>query len=415
MNHIATKSLSQSSLPHGWEYVAFGDIVSLSQYGLNTPSVEGSAYPMLRMNNLQLGKLNIDDLVYVNLTKDELKKFSLQKGDLLINRTNSYELVGKTALFELNEPYVFASYLVRFRLDSTRVIPKYVCFWFNSNKGQESLKKIVTKGVSQANINPTILQKQYFIILPPLPEQIKIVEILSAWDEAINLTEQEIATKQKRKQALMHQLLTGKTRFPGFKEVWKEYQLGELASLTAGGTPSTKVEDYWGGNIRWMNSGEINLRYVHEVEGRITQSGLDNSSAKLILQNSVMIALAGQGKTRGMVAINKVETATNQSIAAIMPMPTKLYYLFLFFNLDSRYSEMRSLSGGDGGRGGLNLTILKNITISLPPLEEQKKIADALYACDEELDLLKQKLDALRQQKKGLMQQLLTGKIRVKI
>lgn len=256
---------------------------------------------------------------------------------------------------------------------------------------------------------------KFRIFLPPILEQQKIVNILSAWNHAISLTEQLIVANQKRKKGLAQKLLTAKKRFPGFKDTWQKYSLGDVASLTAGGTPSTTRDDYWNGNIRWMNSGEINLRYVWEVEGRITEAGLNNSSAKLIPENSVLIALAGQGKTRGMVAINKIATTTNQSLAAIIPDITKLNYLYLFFNLDNRYEEMRLLSGGNSGRGGLNLTILKNLNIDLPLLKEQEKISKILEACDNEIDVLVRKLEALKRQQKGLMQKLLTGRIKVKV
>jgi type I restriction enzyme S subunit len=104
-----------------------------------------------------------------------------------------------------------------------------------------------------------------------------------------------------------------------FEGDWEEVLLGSIANLTAGGTPSTKHPDYWGGNIPWMNSGEINLKKVFGVEGRITDLGLKKSSTKIIPADSVLIALAGQGKTRGTVAINRIELCTNQSIAAVMP------------------------------------------------------------------------------------------------
>lgn len=406
---------AENQIPSDWKCQTLGDICVNSQYGINSASGKGKFYPMLRMNNLQNGKIDTRDLTYIELSASEFEKYSLKVDDLLINRTNSYELVGKTALFNLKEEYVFASYLVRFQLDRSVVDPRYVSYWLNSYKGKQNLQMLATKGVSQANINPTVLRNQFILPLPPLQEQHRIADILNIWDETIELTEQLITAKQKLRQALMQRLLTGKVRFPEFNAEWADFQLGSLANLTAGGTPSTTVQAYWGGNIRWMNSGEVNSRYIYEVEGRITQLGLDNSSAKLIPPNSVMIALAGQGKTRGMVAVNKVETTTNQSIAAIMPDPSKLDYMYLFFNLDNRYDEMRLLSGGNGGRGGLNLTILKNVPIRLPTIQEQQKIAEILSACDIELDLLQQKLTALRQQKKGLMQQLLTGKIRVKI
>ncbi|HAS3641327.1 TPA: restriction endonuclease subunit S [Vibrio cholerae] len=267
----------------------------------------------------------------------------------------------------------------------------------------------------------TKLTQEIIVPVPPLPEQRKITKILSTWDKAITTTERLIAASQQQKKALMQQLLTGKKRLLNpktgnvFEGDWEEVLLGSIANLTAGGTPSTKHPDYWGGNIPWMNSGEINLKKVFGVEGRITDLGLKKSSTKIIPADSVLIALAGQGKTRGTVAINRIELCTNQSIAAVMPDSSLLCSDFLYFNLDSRYQELRSLSTGDGGRGGLNLSILKSIKIDLPPLDEQQKIASVLTAADKEIELLEAKLAHFKEEKKALMQQLLTGKRRVKV
>ncbi|MDP2525647.1 restriction endonuclease subunit S [Maribacter dokdonensis] len=199
-------------------------------------------------------------------------------------------------------------------------------------------------------------------------------------------------------------------RFPEFEKdgYWETETINDLSkTVTAGGTPSTKIEDYWGGDIRWMNSGELNLKIVEEVEGRITKEGLKNSSTKIIPENSVLIGLAGQGKTRGTIAINKVKLCTNQSIASIYPNEDVFDSEFLYHNLDNRYNELRELSAGGEGRGGLNLKIIKEIRIPIPPKkEEQQKIAACLSSLDEVITAETEKLDLLQDHKKGLLQQL---------
>lgn len=112
---------------------------------------------------------------------------------------------------------------------------------------------------------------------------------------------------------------------------WEVKKIGQFTDCTAGGTPSTKVPEYWNGDIRWMNSGELNYKIVREVENRITKEGLKNSSTKLIPPFCVLIGLAGQGKTRGTVALNKIELCTNQSIASIFPNEN-FYYKYLYYN-----------------------------------------------------------------------------------
>ena len=188
---------------------------------------------------------------------------------------------------------------------------------------------------------------------------------------------------------------------------WSLVSLDKIADVTAGGTPSTKVSEYWGGDIPWMNSGEINLRRIKDVENRITKLGLENSSTKIIDKNSVLMALAGQGKTRGKVAINEIALCTNQSLATIYNF-NDANYEFIFQNLESRYSEIRKMSTGDGGRGGLNLKIIKSIKIALPPLPEQQKIADILSTVDAKIEVIYQQITETQELKKGLMQRLLT-------
>ena len=193
-------------------------------------------------------------------------------------------------------------------------------------------------------------------------------------------------------------------------EDWEVKAIGKYTDVTSGGTPSTLIREYWDGPIRWMNSGELNLKIVYEVENRITELGLNESATKLVPKNCVLIGLAGQGKTRGTVAINKVELCTNQSIAAILPSD-EVFYEYLYYNLDSRYFELRGLSTGDGGRGGLNLTIIKNLLIPLPPTKaEQTAIATALSDADALINSLEKLIAKKRNIKQGAMQHLLKPK-----
>ena len=192
-------------------------------------------------------------------------------------------------------------------------------------------------------------------------------------------------------------------------EDWKTPRLMELTDIISGGTPSTKISEYWGGEIQWMNSGELNLRRVFEVEGRITKIGLENSATKLIPNKCVLVGLAGQGKTRGTVAINYIPLCTNQSIAAILPS-NELNEEFLYQNLDLRYKELRSLSTGEGGRGGLNLTLLKNLIIPLPPLSEQNAIATALSDADALISATERLIAKKKAIKQGTTQELLKPK-----
>lgn len=189
---------------------------------------------------------------------------------------------------------------------------------------------------------------------------------------------------------------------------WNTKRISDLAeNVYAGATPNTKIEEYWeNGNIPWMSSGEINNEIIHSTKGFITKTGFDNSSTKIVPINSVLIALAGQGKTRGKVAINKIELCTNQSLAAIIPND-QVFYKYLYYNLQFRYFELRELSSGDGGRGGLNLKLINGIQIALPPLQEQKKIAEILSTWDDAITLYSNIIRTFDEYKQSLIQKII--------
>ena len=195
-------------------------------------------------------------------------------------------------------------------------------------------------------------------------------------------------------------------------EDWEVKQISDFTTVVTGGTPSTQHTEYWGGDIRWMNSGELNLKFVYDVEGRITEEGLHNSSTHVIPAECVLVGLAGQGKTRGTAAYNLVSLCTNQSIAAFLPTD-KHSSLYLYYVIDSKYDYLRLLSSGDGGRGGLNKQILGTINVVLPPIAEQRAIAEALSDVDGLIAALDKKIAKKRLLKQGAMWQLLTGKKRL--
>lgn len=162
----------------------------------------------------------------------------------------------------------------------------------------------------------------------------------------------------------------------GTEVEWKP--LGEVArKIYSGATPDTTVSEYWeNGTVPWMSSGEVNLKTVYRTEKFITEKGLKNSSARLVPANSVVIALAGQGKTRGKVARTRIELTTNQSLAAIVCDPCNLDANYVFHYLESRYENLRKISSGNSGRGGLNLKLISDYCIPIPsPGQPEKSLA----------------------------------------
>jgi type I restriction-modification system specificity subunit len=152
-----------------------------------------------------------------------------------------------------------------------------------------------------------------------------------------------------------------------------------------------------------MSSGEINKKILNETEEKISCIGLENSSAKWVKQNSVLIALAGQGQTRGRVAINKIPLTTNQSIAAI-ETNSNIDFLFLYTDLGRRYDELRLISSGDGTRGGLNKMIISRLELNIPSIEEQQAIGSYFSNLDNLINSHQEKISQLETLKKKLLQ-----------
>ena len=169
---------------------------------------------------------------------------------------------------------------------------------------------------------------------------------------------------------------------------WDVIKIGDFTDVFSGGTPDTSKKEYWDGDIPWMNSGDMNQKYIHSVEGRITDKGMASSSTHMIPAQCVLIGLAGQGKTRGTAAINYLPLCTNQSTAAIYP--SKLFDpLFLLYVMESRYSQLREMSSGEGIRGGLTKALIKDVAVQLPPKDEQKAIAKVIFDFDANMEHLR--------------------------
>lgn len=196
------------------------------------------------------------------------------------------------------------------------------------------------------------------------------------------------------------------TQFTGASFTWERKKLGDVAKITPGGTPSKNISNYWyPKEIPWLSSGEINKEIIFSTDDMISKEGFNNSSAKWIKQDSVLIALAGQGKTRGKVAINRIPLTTNQSIAGIEPL-NEVYYKFLYHQLTKDYLKLRLVSSGDGSRGGLNKKLLNDYAVNLSSIDEQHKLGILLSRIDNTLQLHEDHLQFLHSFKSFLLQKM---------
>jgi type I restriction enzyme S subunit len=208
-------------------------------------------------------------------------------------------------------------------------------------------------------------------------------------------------------------MLQPKLRFPGFEGEWLKNSLSKICEISSGGTPSRLEPDYWHGTIPWVTTTLIDFNNITYTDEFITEKGLKNSSAKLFPTGTILMAMYGQGKTRGKVAILGINATTNQACGAIIPNSSIVNNFFLFYNLSKRYDEIRDLSN-QGGQENLSAGIIKNLEINFPSLPEQTKIASFLSTVDEKIQHLKKQLSLQEQYKKGVMQKIFSREIRFK-
>jgi len=344
----------------------------------------------------------------------KIEQSQLRDGDFLLSRSNTPNKVGRSALFRgevLNCSY--PDLMMKFRVEETTANREFIeialqstekrRYFTNSAAGSSSTMVKITKGIVE----------QTPLILPPLPEQQKIAKILSTWGKAISTTEALIDNSKQQKKALMQQLLTGKKRFAGFEGEWEEVMLGSLGSVHSGGTPSTTKAEYWHGDIDWITPTDItrlNSRVINSCARKISKEGLKNSSAKLLPQGSLLVCTRA---TIGEMAITAHEMCTNQGFKNIIPKKDSdiefIYYLL-------SYEKHKLISKASGSTFlELSKSTFENIKFKVPTFIEQQKIASVLTNADKGIGLLEKQLTDLKQEKKALMQQLLTGKRRVKV
>lgn len=207
--------------------------------------------------------------------------------------------------------------------------------------------------------------------------------------------------------------LQPKLRFPEFKGDWKKDIIDNVSEISSGGTPSRANAEYWNGEIPWVSTTLIDFNTISSTDEHITELGLKNSSAKLFPKGTILMAMYGQGKTRGKVGVLGIEASTNQACGAIIPNSNVINNIFLFQNLSKRYNEIRDLSN-QGGQENLSAGIIKTLNITLPTIPEQTKIASFLSSVDEKLNLLKDKKAAIEEYKKGMMQKIFSQELRFK-
>ena len=401
-------------VPNGWRLIALENIADPSaaiRYGvvqIGEHTENGiPIVPIKFIKSIDTAKLH---RVSASI-EAKYKNSRIHTGDVLISVKGT---IGAVGIVPEGFSGNIAREIARIR-PSVKYDSNYIAFQLQADHTQREIENL-TVGTTRKEFSIHTLKK-FEILVPPLNEQQKIVKILSTWDQAISATEKLLRNSQQQKKALMQQLLMGKKRLLDengvrFSEKWKIFCLADIAEMNSGGTPKSSVAEYYDGGIPWVSIADMTNhgKWISTTERTLTSLGVENSSARLYPKNTILYAMYA---SIGECSIAKVEVTSSQAILGIRPKDC-LHYEFLYFYLCSLKDRIK-LQGQQGTQSNLNAGMVKDFKINLPNLKEQQAIANVLNICDEEILVLQKKLDCLKQEKKALMQQLLTGKKRVKV
>jgi type I restriction enzyme S subunit len=248
------------------------------------------------------------------------------------------------------------------------------------------------------------------VLLPPIDEQEAIAEALSDADALIESLARLLAKKRQVKQGAMHELLAGKKRLPGFSKAWRRTRLGELAEMRSGGTPPSTNQAFYDGDIPWVSISDMTKRgkFISMTDRNLSTTGLNNSAAQMFPAGTVLYAMYA---SLGECSIAGVPLCSSQAILGI-EVKSSLDSEFLYYFLTSIRARVRTM-GQQGTQANLNKGMVQGFQVSLPPRPEQTAIAAILSDMDEEIAALEAKLAKARRIKQGMMQELLTGRIRL--
>ncbi|MFG0389208.1 MULTISPECIES: restriction endonuclease subunit S [Vibrio] len=409
-------------VPNGWKLTSLGEVCSgklqTGPFGsqLHAHEYTEEGVPVLMPKDLINFRANHDSAAKIPVNRSEdLKKHILKSGDILFSRRGD---VARFALIESDLPTSLCGTGCLKATPNKSHSPLFLSYFLQKNAVKKWLEQNAV-GQTMPNMNTAILAELPLMVASCREEEDKIAQILSTWDRGIATTEKLIDASKQQKKALMQQLLTGKQRLidpetgKAFEGDWEEVKLGELGTVISGGTPSTSSPEYWDGDIHWVTPTDITklrTQIIQKTSRKITSEGLRNSSAKLVPARSLLICTRA---TIGELAITATEMCTNQGFKNIIPSACT-DVAFLYYLIQS--SKHRLVAKASGSTFlELSKKDFENILFHIPSFKEQQKIASVLTAADKEIELLAAKLAHLKQEKKALMQQLLTGKRRVSL
>lgn len=365
---------------------------------------DGNGIPVLRTTNFtDTGVINFANVVLRDIpTKDLSKKF-LRPGDIIIEKSGGSDTkpVGRVVYFDSEEnKYLINNFTGLLRVvDQTKWYPRYVFYALFANYSFGGTRQYENKTTGLHNLKLDQYLNSFDIPDVDFQLQHHIADTLDKVSEGIEVCRKMLGKLDLMVKAKFREMFGdahNNSAFP-YKNI------GDLTTVTSGGTPDRENNLYWDdGDIRWVKTTELQNCTICDTEEKITKLGLENSSAKLVPTGSVLIAMYGQGKTRGMTAYLENESATNQACACILPS-SKINQKYLWKYLMLSYDKLRSMAKG-GNQPNLNIGIIKNFPVLYPPIELQNQYVEFVIYIDKSILTIKGILAKMEEMKLALMQ-----------
>ena len=396
--------------------------------GLTSAEYKEEGPYLITGTDFQNGTINFETAVHIDEKRwSEASQIQVENGDLLITKDGT---VGKVAIISgLDDKASLNSGVLRIQTvdEIDRKFLYYVLLsdefwmWFNyTNSGASTILHLYQN-----------VFDEFTFTFPQKNEQQKIADFLdkktAQLDKVKSLLEEQIQKLKDYRASLIYETVTkGLDKTVPMKDSgidwigqvpqgWGSGKVKYFSQVSAGATPDRNNSLFWNGNINWMSSGEVNQGIVKHTSETITDLALKRTSTKLLPNGTVMLALNGQGKTKGTAAVLAIESASNQSLASFIVDNKILNNMYLYYFFVANYYNIRGLKGED--RDGLNLQLVSNIVIPLFELEEQQKIVDFLdkktVQIDKLIQIKNEQIDNINKQRQTLIYDYVTGKRRV--
>ena len=411
MKETKFKDTEIGRIPEEWKMYSIGKDCSVKArigwQGLTTSEyLQTGHYGLITSTDLIEGKVNWDTCVFVSEERyKQDTNIIVKNGDVLVSKDGT---IGKVAVVSnLQYPTTLNSGVFVIRTKNEKITQEGLGLVFISPYFKDFIKRL-TAGSTIVHLYQKDIVNFTFPI-PTLPEQHHIASALTSIDNLISSLGKLIEKKKNIKQGAMQQLLTGKIRLKEFTEPWVYRKISEIATTSSGGTPSRSIPNYYYGDIKWFTTTELKDNYLYDSVEHITREALNNSSAKMFSANTILMAM--YGATIGKLGVLKEPSTTNQACCAIKC--NDIVEIFLFYIL--LYNRKSIIEKGCGaGQPNISQAIVNELSFLVPPCEkEQQAIANILSKMDNEIIALEAKRAKYEAIKQGMMQQLLTGKIRL--